>query len=156
MAALDREAIYVALAAALGTIAGVTTPCSRVFRMAMHVDPSEQPAVFLESDGETPENQVKGLPPVLILHAKIIIYARTDTETGVSASSVINPILKSIQTALNFNGGDAGGMSTSALTTLRGLLISAKYDGKTEIGENVETRQGFAIVPIALRATGGG
>ena len=154
--ALDREAIYVALAAALASVQGMQTPCSRIFRDVTHVDPSEQPAMFLESDGETPENQAKGLPTIFGLHARIWVYARTDTEGGVAASSVFNPILKAIETALNWQGGDSAGMSTAALTTLRGLLISAKYDGKTMVGEDVATRQGVAYVPILLRATGGG
>lgn len=153
-ASLNREAIYVALAALLAGVPGVQI-CDRRFRPVSEVPPNDQPAIFLQEDGETPESR-KGLPTVWTLHAALFVYFRTDGELGTAPGTVANGLLAGIENAVAWVNGDPAAMSQNAPTTLRGLLISAKFAGKTEIGLGDTTGQGGALIHLDLRATAGG
>lgn len=153
-ASLNREAIYVALAALLAAIPGVVV-CDRRFRSVSEVQPNDQPAIFLQEDGETPESK-RGLPTIWTLHAAVFVYFRTDGELGVAPGTTANGLLTAIENAVNWINGDPAAMSQNAPTTLRGLLISCGFAGKTEIGLGDTTGQGGALLHLNLRATAGG
>jgi hypothetical protein len=153
MAALNREAIYVALEQLLAAIPGVKT-CSRVTRDLGRVAPTEQPAVFLSAHKESAKN-TKGLPTVWTLRATVLIYARTDPETGNAPSSVLNPILTALENALLWVNGDGAPLAPQSPTTLKGLVSRVWMGPEIDIGEGVETGQGVAIVPLEILATGG-
>lgn len=153
MAALNREAIYVALETLLAAIPGVKT-CSRVTRDIGRVQPNEMPALFLSAHKESARS-TKGLPTVWTLRATILVYARTDPETGIAPSSVINPILTAIENALLWVNGDGAPLAPNAPTTLHGLVSHVFMGPEIDIGEGVETGQGVAVVPLEILATGG-
>lgn len=152
MAALDREAIYVSLLALLQSIPGIKTPCSRTFRDLDKVDQTEMPAMFLVAGDEVAEHS-KGRPTKWTLRPNVFLYVRTDPETGVAPSTIINAILKSIETALMWANGDGPPLSPDAQTTL-GNLCSHCWILKNEIGEGIDTGQGVAISHLDILALG--
>lgn len=148
--ALDREAIYAAIFARLGTVAGVTT-LSRTFRDLNKVRQEEQPAVFLVMGNEQAQHSV-GLPPKWTLTPSVYVYVRTDPETGSAPSSILNPILTAIETALSWQAGD-GSPALGSAGKLGGLCLYCRHVA-TEIGEGVGDGQAIAIVDLEVLATG--
>lgn len=150
MAALDREALYAAIFARLGTVAGVQT-LSRTFRDLNQVRQEEQPAVFLTMGDEQAQHQV-GQPPRWLLTPSVYVYVRTDPETGSPPSSILNPILTSIEAALSWQAGD-GSPAQGSAGRLGGLCTYCRYVG-AEVGEGLGDGQALAIVDLEVLVLG--
>ena len=147
MAALNREAIYAALATRLATISNL-----QVFRrlppspQAPH--PAEQPCAFVPADKEVPRRTARG-SSVWTLSTEIILYQRTDDQ-GSAPATPLTALVQSIEAALQMKAGDLR-IDPSSGTTLGGLCESCDM-GPVQYGEGVEDGQGIAIIPITIIA----
>lgn len=150
MAGLDRESLYAAILTALS---GINSPAiqtvSRRFRDLDKVQPNEQPAIFLVTGDETGVYSDRGRPAQWVLEPAIFVYARTD-DAATAPSTVLNPILTAIETALQNVPGDQFPAPGSP-TTLGGRALHCRIV-KTLIGEGAASGQGVAILHLNILA----
>ena len=83
----------------------------------------------------------------------MFVYARTDPETGSAPSTILNPILKGIEAALEQQAGD-GAPAQGSPTTLGGLVLHC-WVTDFELAEGLDSGgQGVLIVNLEVLAPG--
>jgi hypothetical protein len=121
MAGLDRESIMAAVATRLAAIPGLVT-FSRRFRDLDKVSVNEQPAIFLVAYRETPQHQ-KAMPTKWTLNLGIFIYANT-SDPAVDPATVLAPLVRAVEAALQWAGGDVGPFAPNTPGSLGGSMSS--------------------------------
>lgn len=151
--ALDREAIYSALAARLQGVPGIVT-FSRVWQHWDDVPPLKQPALFMPQGNETPTN-AKGQPPAWRLTPALYIYARRDTNPDASRATNLNALLQAVEAALERQPDEVApfGGPEEWFTTLGGLVSYCRIGGTIETDEGIMGGQAVAVVPLDILAT---
>jgi hypothetical protein len=140
---MNRETIYGALFAKLQGAASFKT-ASRRLRHWGDLQPGEQPALFQAQKDET-AHRARGLPPKWTLNLDIYVYAQAPDDTT-APSTVLNPLLDSIEAALAPAGADLA----TGVQTLGGLVSHCWISGKITTDEGVLGGQAVAIVPIEI------
>lgn len=158
--ALDREAIFVALFARLGAIAGIVY-ASRIWQGFDAAESNtEQPALFLIKGDET-KTQMRGMPPTWTLKAHVLLVVRTvESDPTISPSTLLNQFLTLIEAALERQPGEGPATSPQLMpnpdlmfgTTLGGLCTSCMITGDIVTDDGAMGNQGMAVVPIAIVA----
>lgn len=139
-----RKAIFDALYARLGTVQGVTT-LGRRLRSFDEVQPSEQPALFMQPGSQVAEN-TPGLPVKWRLAVDLYLYVHDTTAAG--PSELLQELLDRIEAALRATSAEAHG--EDAPTTLGGLVLACQIAGPIESDEGSLGAQAVAIVPLEL------
>jgi hypothetical protein len=154
--ALQRETIHAALAARLSGIAGVVS-VRRSYVEAETLDASEQPAICLSCEKETPA-QERGRPTVWRMEFAACVYVK-DAD-GESGGARLNEILTAIESALERANGELPGPGANFLdfqnqrhTSLGGLVSHCWISGEVLRGTGKLSDQIVAIVPIEVVAT---
>lgn len=137
---IQREPIFAALAARLGTLPGVVT-FSRRLRHWNDVAAVEQPAVFLAQGAQNATTDT-GLPTIWTLSADLYVYVRTDG--GQDPGPILNQVLDAIDAALAPDNDVAGRQ------TLGGLVHYCRIEGAIETDEGTLGDQAVAIIPISI------
>lgn len=153
MAGLDRESIYAALAARLATLVPTTlVSVSRKLPPAQVPGALEQPCAYVPAAKEVPEFTPR-MPYKWTLHTEIILYALTG-DPNVAPSSLLTPIVKAIEAALQWAAGD-GFMSAAGSPTTLGQRCEWVRIGSVEYGEGILDGQGIALIPLEILAVEG-
>lgn len=141
--AVDREAIYVALAAKLSAIEGV----KKLHRRYLDFEQvPEQPCILLVG-GEQVANAQRGLPTIWTINATVVVYAKASSDPNAPPGSVLNPLLTAIEEALE----PLPGMEAN---TLGGACVNAVIAGTVEVYEGAAKEvQLVALVPVEITAT---
>ena len=145
---LDREAIYAALLTRLSGVASLLT-VSRRLPPAAPPGPAEQPCAYMPCGKEVPQ-YVSRLPLRWSLQLALVIYARTD-DPSQAPSSILTPIVKDIETALQWRPGE-GPVAPGAATTLGIVGVMHVTIGHVEYGEGTLDGQGVAFIPVEIVA----
>src|SRR6266478_895480 len=149
MAGLDRSGIYAALLAKLQAVASLTGGVSMRVPKAVP-GPLEQPCAFLEVDEEIPdyasERQLKWT-----LHLSLAVYAQVD-DPAQAPITILAAIVKDIETALQWKGGDNGPINIGGSTTLGLRSVSHVVMERVRYGDGREEGQGIAFIPITILA----
>jgi hypothetical protein len=140
---MTREPICQALFTKLQAAAGFVT-VSRKFKHFADVAPADQPALILVYRGDN-VTTVPGQPSVTTLSFDALIYAHTRGDPAVAPSSVMNPLVDAVVSAL-------APEPVSGKQTLGGLVQHAWVEGRIETDEGLLQDQGYAIVPISIKA----
>ena len=156
---LDREPIFTAIFARLQAIAGVVT-CSRKWEHFDDVDPSQQPAIFLNTGPERCKQQ-RGMPPQWTLAPTIHLYCRNDADPDAAPGVQIHGILKKIEAAFErtpaesslANGPFSDSGADSHGTTLGGLVSHCWISGEIVNDEGLLQGQALAIIPLEIVTT---
>lgn len=148
MAGLDREAIYAALLARLQGVTSLTQGVSRRLPPAVPPGPAEQPCAFVPAGKELPQ-YVPQQPMRWVLHTAIILYARTD-DPSQAPSSLLAPLVKDVETALQWQAGEVP-FNPGGATTLGGKCVHCAI-GDVEYGEGTLDGQGVAFIPLEILA----
>lgn len=100
MTAFTRETYYAALFAALGdvTFAPLLNTISRRAQVLTGMNPAELPALFMVV-GKEDMKQRRGLPPVHILTADILLYA-ANPDRHTAADIALNGMVDTLEAAL--------------------------------------------------------
>lgn len=140
---MNREAIYSALFTKLSAAAGFNTTSRRLvtFNEVAAVD---QPALFVIQRTESAAT-VPGLTTVWTLEVDAYVYVNTAGDPAISPSTILNPYLDAIVTAM------APDNVVTNKATLGGLVQHAWIEGKIQTDEGVLGDQAIAIVPIILK-----
>jgi len=146
---MNREAIAGALFGRLSAATGFSgtasfKTASRRFKLFSDVSPADQPALFLIQRGEN-VSTVPGQPSVYVLSFDVAIYAHTGGDVNVPPASIINPLLDAVTTAL-------APEAVSNKQTLGGLVQHAWVEGEIQTDEGLLQQQGYALVPIKVKA----
>ena len=149
MPGLDREAIYAALLAKLQAVASLTGGVSRRVPKAPP-GPLEQPCAFLEVDEEVP-NYASEHQLTWMLHLSLLVYARAD-DPAQAPITLLAPIVKDIEAALQWAPGDNGPLNIGGSTTLGLRSVSHCVMARVRYGDGREDGQGIAFIPILILA----
>jgi hypothetical protein len=151
--ALDREAIWSALADRLLDVEGV----KKVVRRDKDFAAVEQPAILLMDEDEQPA-EVQGLPPARKLNASIVLYCRT-SDTDPSPTTQINRLIAAVESALEWRvtdvdrpGASFPGRGHQEHFTNLGGLVTGFEIGPVKKFEGVRSGQAAALIPIAMTA----
>lgn len=141
-----RETIYAALFALVSQSAGYVT-ASRYLLHWNDVPAESRPAIFQREVSEAVV-RTRGVPSQITLNVELYIYVQTNAQlvSGVVPSSLMNPLLDALDTALAPTGGDLQNQTQ----TLGGLVSHCWINGTTEIFEGFLADQAVAIVPISI------
>jgi len=156
--ALNREPIFVALAARMQSVAGFVTPCSRIFKTFEDVAAEQQPAMFLLVGNEEASGDPRQ-PTKWKLHARLVVYNRHDATPGVAPATAQNALLTAIEASLEMQPAEAAQLGPFANdgqqphTTLGGLVNSCRIFGTVEKDEGMFQEQGIMEIPIELTTT---
>jgi hypothetical protein len=149
MPGLDREAVYAALLTKLQGVASLTGGVSRRVPKAPP-GPAEQPCAFLEVDEEVPdyasERQLRWR-----LHLSLLVYAQVG-DPAQAPISLLAPIVKDIETALQWVAGDNGPINIGGSTTLGLRSVSHCVMTRVRYGDGREDGQGIAFILIEILA----
>ena len=140
-----REAIMTALFA-LVSAAGPFATASRRLQLWTELSAGETPAIFMAEREEQYDRKGEGLPPVVTMNVDLYIYTKPGLESGVTPSSVLNPLLDAIDAAL------APSRVTGRLT-LGGIVTHCRIEGKVFKDPGDIDGEGMAIIPIKILAT---
>lgn len=149
---LDREAIYAALLARLQTVSGLLT-VSRRLPAVVPPGIAEQPCAYVPVGKEVPQ-YVSRMPLRWTLHLTVLVFARTD-DPSQAPSSILTPLVKGIETALQWQPGEAP-VSPGAATTLGVAGVLHCTLGPVEYGEGTLDGQGVAVIPLEIVAVSPG
>lgn len=161
-----REALFVALFDKLSALVGADGDGS-VFRSASRVllswddCPSSMcPAAFLLADGEVHLAR-RGLPPMVVVKALVIIYAKNDQGRDGVPSTQLNACISAIEDALQRTPLD--GPAPTAIfpqnpdltfgTTLGGLCYSCSIAQTVDLFDGFQGANAVATIPIELLTT---
>jgi hypothetical protein len=152
--AVNREAIFEALATRLAAVPSITL-VSRRLRSYEDFPAADQPAIFLCKEDEIPVNQ-RGLPPAWRLQVSLYLLCRTPRDEP-SPSSQLNRILTEIETALErqpteWATGQQPNQEGSHQTTLGGLCQRAWISGPVTLDEGLIDEQAVARIPVEILA----
>jgi len=151
--ALDREPIYARLFERLAAVPGLAYS-SRRLKPYADVPGSEQPALFLTTGDQTPENKL-GEPPTWILGADVFLYVRMDDPETIPGA-VLNALIKTIEEALEWRISDVvpGPVfaPTGRVQTTLGGLVQYAWIADSRIVEGVTAQQAAAHLSIEMRA----
>lgn len=139
-----RKAIFDALYARLGTVPGITT-LGRRLRSFDEVQPSEQPALFMQPTTQVVEN-TPGFPAKWRVNADLALYVHDTSSAG--PSERLHELLDAIEAALRATDSEAHG--EDAPTTLGGLVIACQITGPIETDEGALGDQAVAIIPLEI------
>jgi hypothetical protein len=151
--ALNREAIWDALAERLEMVAGI----KKVVRRDKDFASVEQPAILLLDEDEQPE-EVDGLPPARKLNGSIVLYCRT-SDIDPSPTTQLNLLLTAIEVVLEWSPSDVdrpgapfpGRGHQEHFTNLGGLVTGFEI-GPVKKYEGTRSGQAAALIPIAMTA----
>ncbi len=141
---MNREPIYAALFAKVGTISGLVTT-SRRLRHWSDVPPVEQPALF---QVQIKENQKprKGIPALFTFRCELYLYVNTGNALDdVTPATALNQFMDAIDAAL----------APDALTgfqTLGGTVSHCWIEGDIITDEGALGPQAVAIIPVNILA----
>lgn len=139
---MNRESIYAALFALVGSATGIITKSRRLRSFDM-VSSAECPALFMTQHTETQTVQTK-MPGKWTLAVDIAVFVNTGAnDPNIIPSSVLNPILDSICSML---------VPTPALgeQTLGGLVERCRISGAIQIVEGVQDDTALAVIPVEI------
>lgn len=153
MSAPNREQVYAALFSFVqNALTGSPTPAVTVSRVPQHyanVSVDLMPAVYQVQKGEAVVRK-RGLNAKYEFTSELLIYA-VGTQDGVTpASTAINNILDTIDTALS----PTPVPDNTQHLGLFGIVEHAWIEGKVEIYEAILNQISVAIVPIHILCTG--
>lgn len=139
-----RETIYAALFAKVSAAASFVTVSRRLKHWA-DVSPGDQPALFQAQVDETVQT-IPGLNSVFILRVDLYIYANTAGDSTLSPSTILNPLIDAVTTALQFD-------RVTNKQTLGGLVEYCVVEGRIATDEGVLGDQGVCIIPVSMKST---
>jgi len=141
----SRESIMAALFALVSGSASFVTS-SRRLQLWTELSAAETPAIFMAEREEQYDRKGEGLPPVVTLNVDLYIYTKPGLDSGMTPSSVLNPLLDAIDAALAPN-------TVTGRQTLGGLVSHCRIEGKLFKDPGDIDGDGMAIVPIKILAT---
>lgn len=152
MAGLDRESIYAALLAQLAAlVTGLVSAPSRRYRDPLEeVSSTEQPALFIVVDRETPTYRPNH-PLEWTLRGWIFVYARTDN-TAAAPSTPLAQLVQQVEGALQWQPGDGGMPPQTGMATTLGKKCVHVTLGEVVYEEATKTGQGEAVIPFEILA----
>lgn len=144
---MNREAIFVALFDLLKAVPGITV-AERRLRHWSDVQSAEQPYLCLAQGGQTAQqgDPAKGVPTKWTLEADIYLYALTTG--GQTPSTVLNPIVDAVESALQPQYPDI-----EKYQTLGGLVQHCWIEGNIDTDEGTLGDQAVAVIPIKILVT---
>ncbi len=154
---MNREKVFVALFDRLAAVEGFKFT-SRVAESWDDVPPSQSPAMFMVKDFERTLPYAQGMPPLFVLTARLVMYARNDQGRLVPPSTQINNLLDGVDAAIkrtpeegplagaNFLNNPPGTWGTS----LGGLCYTCQRQGEIMIFEGVIGSDAQAVVKIDI------
>lgn len=141
---MNREAIYSALFDQVKNIEGLATT-SRVLRHWDAVIPSDQPALFMTQDGESPISRTS-LPTTWKLMVSFYLYCNAGGDSDAIPAIEINQYLDAITEALQPD-------KITGHQTLGGLVDDVKFGEKFETDKGLLGSQSVAIIPVVITIT---
>lgn len=138
---MNREAIYSTLFDKVKNIDGLVT-ISRKLRHWDAVSPSEQPALFMTQNGESPIIR-RGMPTTWQLNVSFYLYCNSGSDSDAIPAQEINQYLDAISQAIQAD-------QITGYQDLEGLVRDTKIDGKIETDEGLLGTQSVAIIPITI------
>lgn len=148
MAYVSREQIAVALfglvSTAAGTVAELRTS-SRRLRAIADVDPKQMPALFLnqgDEDYAREPGSMLNISPKRTMNFDIVLYTADPQADSIVPATQLNAMIDAIETALR---PDGNGMST-----LGGLAVSARIEGRLGLFPNHTDGKSAAVIPITV------
>lgn len=142
---MNRELIFTTLFARLQAINGIVTT-SRRWKPVKDVSPVDQPALFLVPIRESVDGPI-GMPRVFTIDADILIYAHTNGNKAIPASSILNPLIDAVAAAFVPDNQMTNRM------TLGGLVEHCWLEGQIETDEGYFGDQGVVVLPVRIRVT---
>jgi len=162
--ALDREVLFDALFKRLSAVPGLRT-AARKFKPLASIAVSDMPAMFMMKGGETCKPR-RGLPPVWLLEADLLIYIQhQDGPNSPGPSTELNNIITGIEAALEMTPQELAAMdadpnipddayreikANSYGTTLGGLCSHCFISGTIQTDEGSLSDQAAAAIPIEI------
>lgn len=154
---LDREALFVALAARL---AAITSPnivtVSRVLIDFENAAPVQQPAIYIVKGHETNLEKNPSRPPRWKIEAELVVFCRNDADPNAPPSTQLNALLTGIEGSLirspteGFVIGQPYAQTNEWWTSLDGLCSHCMISGDIIVGEGASGGQAVALVPIEI------
>jgi len=146
VAAIDREAVYVALFDRLkSALAGDV-----VFFTRRHLATMEcqvQPALVMVASTQGAE-QALGTPPVWTLGAEVLLYVQTANVE--SPDTLLHAIVRKVEDALAYQHPEPVGPGELRSTTLGGLCQYAWINGDIEFEPGIGTGQAVVGIPVGM------
>jgi hypothetical protein len=154
---INREACFAALFQRLQAVPGFKFT-SRVFQSWDDTMPPQCPAMFMVKDFERTVAAAQGMPPLFVLTARVVMYARNDEGRLVPPSTQLNDLLDGIDAAIkrtpeegpvagaNFLNNPPGTWGTS----LGGLCYTCQRQGEVMIFEGIIGSDAQAVVKIDI------
>lgn len=162
-----REEIYQALfllgstATVNGEAAFVTA--SRRWVSFAQVTPDLQPAFFQVQRKESPRTTLsQGMPPVWTMHVDWFVYVNLGADLSLPPSSVLNPILDALETAVSFAPPFQTGIPPGRVVDYQRLGFPPGSVQEVRImSEDIEiveglqnpTGQSVAVIPVRITRT---
>ena len=140
----SRESVDLAAFAKLQALPGFVTT-QRKFVHFSDMSSDQMPALLMVRRGEQ-VTQPAGQPSVTTISYDLLLYVQTGSDETIAPSTVLNPLVDSVVNAFpvdNFN---------SQACTLGGLVVRAWIEGHIETDEGLLGQQGYAIVPLSIKA----
>ena len=146
MAAIDREAVYVALFDRLKLkLAGDVQFFTRA-----HLATTEcpvQPALVMVASTQSAEQDL-GTPPVWTLGAEVLLYVKTANVA--SPDTLLHALVRKIEDALLYQHPEKVGPGELRHTTLGGLCQYAVIGGDVEFEPGIATGQAVVGIPVSM------
>jgi hypothetical protein len=140
---MNIDPIAAALFTKLST-SSVFVSASRKFKHFADLNAGDQPSLYLVQKG-IQVSPVPGLPPVYVFTFDALVYVNTGGDESVPPASILNPLLDALLASLTPVG-------SQDKQTLGGLVVHAWVEGHIETDEGMLGQQGYAIVPISIKA----
>lgn len=140
----NREACFVALFDRLSVLEDFKFT-SRVFQSWDDTPPPQCPAMFMVKDREREIPAAQGMPPLVTLTARLVLYVRNDEGRLVPPSTQINNLLDAIDGALKRKPEEGPVANANFLnnppstwgTSLGGLCYTCKRQGEVMTFEGI-------------------
>jgi hypothetical protein len=138
---VSREPIYQALVTLLSALPGFKTVSRRLLAWGQ-VSLPDQPALFIIQKRENAVVKT-GYPTIWHLELDLVIYCNTGGDEKAVPSSVFNPLVDAVVTALI-------GTNLNQDQTLGGLVTRCRIEGAIETDEGVLGSEAVVIIPITI------
>lgn len=139
---INREAIFSALFALVGSIAGIKTK-SRRMKHWDDVNAPDCPALFMAQKGQNARRQTRQ-PPIWEFDVDLVVYVKTDGNHAAVPSTALNNVLDSIENVFTSSN------LTDPRQTLGGLVYDCRIEGAIETDEGALGETAVAIVPVRI------
>lgn len=125
--------------------AGFVT-ASRRMQLWGNLSPEQKPALFMRETGDEYTGAKNATPPAVIMSVELYVYTAPGMDSGITPSSVMNPLLDAIDAAL-------APSKVTGRQTLGGLVWHCWIDGKVMKDAGDLDGDGVAVIPIKILST---